>query len=86
VEQTVDPARLARRGPHQRGDADWGAAEFGDVPQITLIAASIISIVCEIMWRAAGSEMLTPDEQRGRPPGIFSSERIWTIMLVVAVF
>jgi hypothetical protein len=43
------------------GNADSGAAEFGHAPD-TLIAASIISIVCE-MWRAARSEMLAPDQR-----------------------
>jgi predicted thioesterase len=48
------------------------------MPQITLIAASIISIVCE-MWRAARSEMLTPDQRHlaataGWTPGYREAE------------
>ena len=40
-------------------------------PQITRIAASIISIVYE-MWRAAGSEMLAADDQSGTASRDFS--------------
>jgi hypothetical protein len=50
-----------------------------------LRSASMISIVCE-MWRSAGSETLTPDDQAVRLQGFFSTKRIWTIMLVVAAF
>jgi hypothetical protein len=38
------------------------------------------------MRRSAGSETLTPDDQGVHLQGFFSTERIWTIMLVIAAF
>jgi hypothetical protein len=65
VEQTVDPAQMARRGRHQRGTRIGRRRSSGTPPQITLIAASIISIVWEIMWRGTRSSKRSDDGHAG---------------------